>query len=95
MAADMPPPQSPVEFDRATIAALTEAGYSEAEATKILAVLRAAGVIRSTVETTLAGIQLVGTNARIRLDNGLEVFGRATRDGVPLVPDEIDWHPGR
>ncbi len=95
MPEDTPRPQSPGEFDQATLAALTEAGYGEAEAAKILAVLRAAGVIRSTVETTLAGIQLVGTNARIRLDNGLEVFGRATLNGRPVVPDDIDWHPGR
>lgn len=93
MAAERPRPQSPGEFDQAGVAALVEAGYSDAEASRVVAILRAAGVVRSTVETTLAGISLVGSNGIVRLDNGLEIRGRVTRDGEPVVPDEIDWMP--
>lgn len=85
--------RTPGEFDRVAIEALVEAGHTADDAASVVATLRAAGVMRSSIEVTPAGIRLAGTRADITLTNGWQVSGRVTRNGEPLVPDTVDWMP--
>lgn len=83
--------RTPGEFDRVAIEALVEAGHTAEEAASVVATLRAAGVMRSSIEVTPAGIRLAGTRADITLTNGWQVSGQVTRDGQPLVPPREPW----
>ncbi|MGW6698881.1 hypothetical protein [Nocardia sp. NPDC055049] len=85
--------RTPGEFDQVAVAALVEAGHTTDAAASVVATLRAAGVMRSNLEVTPAGIRLAGNRADITLTNGWEVSGRVTRNGEPLVPDTVDWMP--